>query len=156
MRRIFLRTKAVLRDALKPVTGAILGTIAVGLLKGTRYFDPDRTANFFASVTQRVGPWLREHKIGRANLIAAFPEKSPAEIDTILMGVWDNLGRVGAEFAHLDHLWDLDPDNWESRRIEPAPGTIEAMLSITVCTEAICPASVNAWAPSTSRSKATS
>lgn len=130
MRRLFLRTRAVLRDALKPVTGAILGTIAVGLLRGTRYFDPDRTANFFASVTRAIGPWLPENKIGRANLTAAFPEKSPAEIDTILTGVWDNLGRVGAEFAHLDHLWDLDPENWESRRIEPAPGTIEKFLAL--------------------------
>ncbi len=38
MRRLFLRTKAVLRDALKPVTGAILGTIAVGLLRGHPLF----------------------------------------------------------------------------------------------------------------------
>lgn len=125
MRRLLLRTKAILRDALKPMTGAILGAIAVGLLRVTRYFDPDRTANFFAAVTRAVGPWLPEHKIGRANLTAAFPEKSPTEIDTILMGVWDNLGRVGAEFAHLDHIWKLDPEHWDSSRVEPAPGTIE-------------------------------
>jgi KDO2-lipid IV(A) lauroyltransferase len=36
----------------------------------------------------------------------AYPEKSAAEIDAILRGVWDNLGRVGAEFAHIDRLWD--------------------------------------------------
>ncbi len=125
MRRLFLRTKAVLRDALKPVTGAILGTVAVGLLRGTRYFDPDRTANFFASITRGIGPWLPEHKIGRANLTAAFPEKSPAEIDAILMGVWDNLGRVGAEFAHLDHIWELNPEHWDNGRVELAPGTTE-------------------------------
>jgi KDO2-lipid IV(A) lauroyltransferase len=51
-----------------------------------------------------VGPWIPEHKIGRENLKAAFPEKSPAEIDAILAGVWENLGRVGAEFAHLDRM----------------------------------------------------
>ena len=51
-----------------------------------------------------VGPLLPENRIGRANLTAAFPEKSPAEIDTILRGVWDNLGRIAAEFAHLDRL----------------------------------------------------
>jgi len=121
MRRLFLRTKAILRGALKPVTGAILGGIAVGMLRVTRYFDPERTANFFASVTRAIGPWLPEHKIGRANLIAAFPEKSPAEIDAILMGVWDNLGRVGAEFAHLDHIWNLDPNHPDKGRIELAP-----------------------------------
>ena len=58
---------------------------------------------------RRLGPWLPEHRVGRANLAAAFPEKSPAEIEQILRGVWDNLGRVGAEFAHLDRLWDYDP-----------------------------------------------
>ena len=130
MRRLLLRTRAILRDALKPVTGAMIGAIAVGLLRATRYFDPDKTANFFGSVTRTVGPWLREHQIGRANLTAAFPEKSPAEIDTILMGVWENLGRVGTEFAHIDHLWDLNPESWESGRIEPAPGSIEKFLAL--------------------------
>jgi lauroyl/myristoyl acyltransferase len=37
---------------------------------------------------------MREQKFGRANLAAAFPEKSSAEIEAILAGVWDNLGRV--------------------------------------------------------------
>lgn len=130
MRRLFLRTRALLRDALKPVTGAVLGAIAVGLLRGTRYFDPDRTADFFASITRAVGPWLPEHKIGRANLTAAFPEKSPAEIDTILTGVWDNLGRVGAEFAHLDHIWNLDPESPDKGRIDFAPSTLEKFLAL--------------------------
>ena len=49
---------------------------------------------------------------------AAFPEKSAAEIERILRGVWDNLGRVGAEFAHLDRLWDYDIDRAGRGRIE--------------------------------------
>ena len=121
MLRLVLRTRAILRDALKPVTGAILGAIAVALLRVTRYFDPYKTADFFAAVTRAIGPWLPEHKTGRANLTAAFPEKSSAEIDAILMGVWDNLGRVGAEFAHLDHIWNLDPNHPDKGRIELAP-----------------------------------
>ena len=35
-----------------------------------------------------------------------FPEKSADEIEAILRGVWDNLGRVAAEFAHIDRLRD--------------------------------------------------
>jgi Kdo2-lipid IVA lauroyltransferase/acyltransferase len=58
-----------------------------------------------------IGPLLKEHRIGRANLTAAFPDKSAAEIDTILSGVWDNLGRVAAEFAHIDRLRTFDPDH---------------------------------------------
>ncbi len=38
----------------------------------------------------------------RENLTAAFPEKSPAEIEAIIRTMWDNLGRVVAEYAHLD------------------------------------------------------
>jgi KDO2-lipid IV(A) lauroyltransferase len=112
------RTKARIRDAAKPLGEAAIGALTVGLLRTTRYFDPDKTAYAFSRVTRLIGPRLREHRIGRANLIAAFPEKSPKEIETILEGVWDNLGRVGAEFAHMDQIWDYDeahPDGGRSR-----------------------------------------
>lgn len=59
--------------------------------------------NIFARtrVTQRA----------RENLVRAFPEKSKAEIDAILRGMWDNLGRTVAEYAHLDKfdLYGADP-----------------------------------------------
>ena len=54
MRRLLLRARALARDAIKPVGGAILGGIAVGLLRITRYFDPDKTANFFAAITRAI------------------------------------------------------------------------------------------------------
>jgi Kdo2-lipid IVA lauroyltransferase/acyltransferase len=53
---------------------------------------------------RKVGPLFKEHRLGRNNLHAAFPEKSDAEIETILGGVWDNLGRIAVEFAHLDEF----------------------------------------------------
>ncbi len=40
----------------------------------------------------------------RDNLVAAYPEKSEAEIAAILSEMWDNLGRTVAEYAHLDRL----------------------------------------------------
>jgi len=43
------------------------------------------------------GPFVPSHGIGRANLVAAFPEKAAAEIEQILVGVWDNLGRTAAK-----------------------------------------------------------
>ncbi len=72
----------------------------------------------------------REQRIGRANLTAAFPEKSPEEIETILAGVWDNLGRLGAEFAHLDHVWEHDPAHPENSRIEIVPRTHELFAQL--------------------------
>jgi KDO2-lipid IV(A) lauroyltransferase len=56
-----------------------------------------------------VGPWRKEHRIGRANLAAAFPQMTRAEIEAILSGVWDNLGRVAAEYLYLDRFTTLDP-----------------------------------------------
>jgi Kdo2-lipid IVA lauroyltransferase/acyltransferase len=119
MNRLLLRTKARVRDAAKPMTEAAVGALTVALLRTTRYFDPDKTADLFGRVTRFIGRRLREDRIGRDNLKAAFPEKSPEEIETILAGVWDNLGRIGAEFAHLDRIWDYDPDHPErNSRIE--------------------------------------
>ena len=59
---------------------------------------------------------MREHRVARDNLAAAFPEKSPQEIDAILSGTWDNLGRVAAEFLHLDRITILDPEKPARRR----------------------------------------
>src|SRR5206468_5178506 len=88
---------------------AVIGFLAVGMLKALRLINRKAMANVTGGFLRTVGPWLPEHRIGRANLAAAFPEKSPAEIDTILRGVWDNLGRVAAEFAHIDRLHIADP-----------------------------------------------
>jgi KDO2-lipid IV(A) lauroyltransferase len=130
MQRLLLRARAILRDALKPITGALIGGLAVGLLNLVRNFDPDKTADFFASVTRRIGPWLPEQKTGRANLTAAFPEKSPNEIEAILTGVWDNLGRVGAEFAQIDRIWDFDENRPNAGRVEIPADSVARFLKL--------------------------
>jgi Kdo2-lipid IVA lauroyltransferase/acyltransferase len=93
---------------LKRAADATIGTIAVLLLNGIGRIDPGRLANFAAALMRTVGPWFPEHRVGRENLKAAFPEKPAIEIEAILSGVWDNLGRLAAEFAHLDRLWAED------------------------------------------------
>jgi KDO2-lipid IV(A) lauroyltransferase len=125
MHPLLLRTKARIREATKPLGEAAVGALTIGMLRTTRYFDPTKTANLFGRVTRLIGPALREQRIGRANLTAAFPEKSSEEIEAILAGVWDNLGRVGAEFAHLDHIWNHDEAHPEIGRIEIPPRTHE-------------------------------
>jgi KDO2-lipid IV(A) lauroyltransferase len=65
-----------------------------------------------------LGGWLgrnifyRTHtsQRGRDNLQKAYPEKSSAEIEAILLEMWDNLGRTVAEYAHLDKLSMHGPD----------------------------------------------
>ena len=59
-----------------------------------------------------IGGWIGRNILyrtgtsqrGRDNLKKAYPEKSDAEIETILVEMWDNLGRTVAEYAHLDKL----------------------------------------------------
>ncbi|MDQ8728660.1 lipid A biosynthesis lauroyl acyltransferase [Bradyrhizobium sp. LHD-71] len=112
------RAAARVGKALKPVVHAVLGAATVSVLRGVRRFDPHKTANFGARCARMFGPLLKEQRIGRTNLRAAFPEKTDAEIDAILAKVWDNLGRFGGEFAHLDRIWDFDPAHPEKSRIE--------------------------------------
>lgn len=86
----------------KALLDATVGALAVGMLRAISRLDRKRTANFAGALMRKVGPLFKEHRIGRDNLRAAFPEKSDAEIEKILAGVWDNLGRIAIEFAHLE------------------------------------------------------
>ncbi|MGA7011673.1 MAG: lipid A biosynthesis lauroyl acyltransferase [Pseudolabrys sp.] len=121
MTRLFRR----LRRGIKRASGALVGAFAIGVLKMVRAVDPDKMADFTGWMMRRIGPLLPESRIGRANLAVAFPEKSQAEIDTILRGCWDNLGRMGAEFAHLDRLWSYDREQPTRGRIDLAQPDIE-------------------------------
>jgi KDO2-lipid IV(A) lauroyltransferase len=113
------------REAVKSLGGAVVGALTISLLRTTRYFDPIKTAGLFGRISGKIGPLLREQRIARANLTAAFPDKSPAEIEAIIAGVWDNLGRLGAEFAHIDRIWDYDEAYPLKSRIEIPPRTHE-------------------------------
>jgi Kdo2-lipid IVA lauroyltransferase/acyltransferase len=105
LRTLGRRLGALLKRAVDWSVGMLLMLI----LRTIRYLDRLWVSDVFAWVARTVGPWTGEHRIGRANLVAAFPDKSPDEIERILLGVWDNLGRVTAEFAHLDRLAVGDP-----------------------------------------------
>jgi KDO2-lipid IV(A) lauroyltransferase len=57
-----------------------------------------------------VGGWIGRHVLyhlgwarkAHQNLAAAFPEKSAAEREALVLQVCDNVGRTAAEYAHLD------------------------------------------------------
>ena len=131
MPNAFRRIKRRLRRGVKRTNDELIGALAVGLLKALRRIDPDRMTDFAGRFMRSLGPLLPENKVGRANLVAAFPEKSPAEINAILRGVWDNLGRMGAEFANLDRLLDFNskhPDG--GMRIEVTQKNIDNFVRL--------------------------
>ena len=91
------------------LSDAMVGSLVVIALKLIRLVDFYWAANTAAWLMRRIGPSLKGHRVARANLLAAYPGQPPAEIERILGGMWDNLGRVFVEYAHLDRLWDFDP-----------------------------------------------
>ena len=119
-----------LRRGLKHAGNALGGFIAVGMLKLLRLFSPDGTANAAGWLMRTIGPLFPENRIGRAQLKAAFPEKPDAEIETILTGVWDNVGRMGAEFAQLDRLWNEDAHEHAGGRVELGPESVARFLQL--------------------------
>lgn len=119
-----------LRRGIKSAGDKAAGALFVGLIKLLRLANPDTLANIGARVMRSIGPLLPENKIGRANLTAAFPEKSRDEIERILRGAWDNLGRSGAEFAQLDRLWNYDPQDPNSGRLQIAQADVDRFLEI--------------------------
>jgi len=82
--------------------------LVFGFLK---LLGPDRAADLGGWLTRSIGPRLKVHRVGLANLRAAYPDKTEDEIAAIALGAWDNLGRTGAEYAHLGSLFDWDADN---------------------------------------------
>jgi Kdo2-lipid IVA lauroyltransferase/acyltransferase len=99
------------------VVDAAVGLLLVGAQKATRFVSLDRAAGAAAWFARQIGPRLKGHRLVRDNLVAAYPEKSPHEIERILLGMWDNLGRVFVEYGHLDRLWDFDPGRAQSGRV---------------------------------------
>lgn len=113
------------RRALLTAGDIVFAAITLGLLKFVRLGDPDKSSNAMGYLARKIGPWLPVSRTGRANLRAAFPDKSEAEIEALLVGCWDNLGRVAGEFAHIDKLWDFDRDNREAGRIRIASDIVD-------------------------------
>ncbi len=64
----------------------------------------DAASNLGGFLGRKIGPHLSVSARARRNLRLAFPEKSAAETAGILAGMWDNLGRVAAEYPHIGEI----------------------------------------------------
>lgn len=106
------------RSALRRIMHALEAGVLHGLFVAARAFPVDWASAIGGWIARTIGPWLPVSNTGRRNLRRAFPERSEAEIEAILRGVWDNLGRTVAEYPHLQRIWDYDPDRPGRGRIE--------------------------------------
>lgn len=78
--------------------GARLGLGLFGLL------PLDAASALGGWLGRNLGPLFAVSKVARRNLARALPELDDAGRETIVSGMWDNLGRVLAEYAHLHRL----------------------------------------------------
>ncbi|WP_370151744.1 lysophospholipid acyltransferase family protein [Ferrovibrio sp.] len=69
-------------------------------------------------LARRLGPLFSVHRLAARNLARAMPELDAPTRARILDGMWDNLGRVLAEYPHLGHMQQGPAD---------APGRIEVV-----------------------------
>ena len=88
------RKRPVVTDALE-ASGAAL------LFFFFRLFPLDAASWLGGAIARLVGPRLGITKRARDNLRRAMPELAPAEVERISRQMWNNLGRVTAEYAHL-------------------------------------------------------
>lgn len=77
--------------------------LVVGLFGLFRLIGLNAASALAGGFMGAIGPLLRSiSKRAENNLRAAFPEWSETQIKQTTKEVWTNLGRVGAEFAHLE------------------------------------------------------
>ncbi len=97
-----------MRRQLDVYRNRIIGRLIKWLIKLLRWTNPDWASDFCGLVARRLGPLLPAHRIGRANLRAAFPARDTKWIEQTLREAWDNLGRVAGEYVHMGRIWDFD------------------------------------------------
>jgi len=83
------------------------GAVAVYTL--CRVLPIDMASALGGWMGRTIGPRLSVSSRAFRNLGLAYPEKSDAEIAAIVSGMWDNLGRVAAEYPHLSEINVYDP-----------------------------------------------
>jgi KDO2-lipid IV(A) lauroyltransferase len=118
-----------LRRSVRRAAFAAAGWAGGEIMRLIRHWDLDRTTRAAGRLMRAIGPRLHGHRVARANLKIAFPDKSAREIEQLLQGVWDNLGRVMAEYAFLDRLYDYDQHDPGQSRIIVDQITIERVMA---------------------------
>jgi len=107
-----------LRHKLKDSWDWLWAHLVTRLLNLIGHLPPHGSIKFFALLARLIGPLTPRHKIALANLAAAYPEKTPAEIRAIALEMWCNMGRLFAEYVFLDKIFDFDPDSTKAGLIE--------------------------------------
>ncbi|MEJ0062602.1 MAG: lysophospholipid acyltransferase family protein [Alphaproteobacteria bacterium] len=96
----------------------ILEAIPVYIFYGICVLLPlDAASAFGGWLASAIGPLMGVSRRAERNLSRALPQLTARERAKIIRGMWNNLGRVGAEYPHLPDLVKLDRISGEGRAI---------------------------------------
>ncbi len=84
-----------------------------------RWLPVDAASNLGGLLGRGIGPRLPVSDRARRNLRLVFPDKSAAEVERIVRGMWDNLGRVAAEYPHIGEI--AAPESGRIDWVDTAP-----------------------------------
>jgi Kdo2-lipid IVA lauroyltransferase/acyltransferase len=82
---------------------------AAFLFCGFRFLPLDYASALGGALARCIGPFLSVSKHARRNISRAFPDFSKTEIARVVVGMWDNLGRLAAEYPHLRKIHVFEP-----------------------------------------------
>ena len=58
-------------------------------------------SNLASFLARFIGKKISVHNLARKNIIQSLPNLNDKEVDEVLDGMWDNLGRIVGEFVHI-------------------------------------------------------
>jgi KDO2-lipid IV(A) lauroyltransferase len=97
-----------------------LEAVGLGLaLVVLRPLSPEAASNLGGFLGRTIGPHLRFSDRARQNLRLAMPGLPDSEIARIIRGMWENLGRVVAEYPHLGRITAPDSGRVVLQDMEP-------------------------------------
>lgn len=73
-------------------------------MKIFRLLGPDMASDFGGWIGRTIGPRLGASRKAEKNLKFAFPDMEEEDRKKIITAMWDNLGRVMAEYPHLQYI----------------------------------------------------
>lgn len=91
------RRRRVVRDAIE--AAAVWMVLAC-----FRKMSVESASNVAGAIVRTVGPWLSFHQRALRNLRIAFPERAESERAAIAVAMWEHLGRMLGELAHMDEF----------------------------------------------------
>lgn len=94
----------------KPIQYRVEAALAYGLYGLFRLLPIDIASGIGGRLATLFGPLSKPHRTAARNLARALPDLDQKQRRAILHDVWDNFGRVIAEYGVLSRLWRQGPD----------------------------------------------